>query len=208
MDHPYFINPDIDTLPNATGEQREKLVRHIAACVGDESALRAILGIDPEEFSRFYPDMNPAELSTEETISTFINRFANDKEVKSEEIEQLIVAPAVDYASMMEAEAAEMEPEGEVHDATEDAISSFLKAVPVKKPKEQRSAAPQPDMLSEELFKLMVKNKNYDKALEIISELSLKNPKKSVYFAYQIRFLRNLIKNEGLKKGKVRISET
>ena len=42
----------------------------------------------------------------------------------------------------------------------------------------------------------MVKNHNYQKALEIIQELSLNNPKKSIYFAYQMRFLKKLIENQ------------
>lgn len=44
--HPYFINPDIDALGTASPEERVKLMRRIAACVGDEAALRSILGID------------------------------------------------------------------------------------------------------------------------------------------------------------------
>ena len=50
--------------------------------------------------------------------------------------------------------------------------------------------------LTESLARVMIKNRNYKKALEIISELSLKNPEKSIYFADQIRFLRKLIINE------------
>ena len=45
----------------------------------------------------------------------------------------------------------------------------------------------------------MVKNGNYRKALEIITELSLNNPKKSIYFADQMRFLRKLIANQERK---------
>ncbi len=53
--------------------------------------------------------------------------------------------------------------------------------------------------LTESLARVMIKNRNYKKALEIISELSLKNPEKSIYFADQIRFLRKLIINENNK---------
>ena len=42
----------------------------------------------------------------------------------------------------------------------------------------------------------MIKNGNYRKALQIITELSLNNPEKSIYFADQIRFLKKLIINE------------
>lgn len=60
-------------------------------------------------------------------------------------------------------------------------------------------AAPDPGALSESLARIMIKNHNYTKALEIISGLHLKNPEKSVYFADQIRFLRKLIVNESKK---------
>ena len=236
MKYPYFINPDINSLPTATGEERMKLIRHIAACVGDEETLRILLGIDPEEFTRFYPDMIPAEMSTDDTITSFISRFSSEKDAEVSEIEEIVTAPAIDYASTLENDS-EWEDENEVGDATSDAISAFLNAVPPKTPsrkaksdsssfktgsrpmaapeekptpepvaytpepkiektEEKREKTPSDTKLSEELFKLMVKNKNYDKALEIISELSLNNPKKSVYFAYQMRFIKKLIENQ------------
>ncbi len=212
--YPYFINPDIDALQTATGKERDRLTRRIAACVGDEAALRAIIGIDPAEFARFYPDMTSPELSTEDTISYFISRFSSEKAADTPEVEEIIAAPAVDYASLIDDDPSDSA--DTPADATSDLISSFLQAVPPKRPSQSRRAAadpgplpaeqtPQTDnghqqtedsALSEALFRLMVKNKNYRKALEIITELSLNNPKKSIYFAYQIRFLKKLIKNQ------------
>lgn len=59
---------------------------------------------------------------------------------------------------------------------------------------------PQPaTQLTESLARVMIKNRNYTKALEIITGLSLNNPEKSVYFADQIRFLKKLIINESKK---------
>lgn len=249
--YPYFINPDIDALPSASAEERTRLVRRIAACVGDEATLRTLIGIDPAEFASFYPDMQSPQLSTEATIDSFINRFASEQAAEAPEIEELVVAPAVDYATMLESEADDSEdsdftdsgsdPDSDSTDSTASLIDSFLKAIPPKSPKSQakskspakpqaqaaptipaeaedqanpdsvvsgaegsqpepKSAAPEaakPDSsLSEALFRLMVKNGNYTKALEIINELSLNNPKKSIYFAYQMRFLKKLIKNQ------------
>ena len=238
MHRPYFINPDIERLPEADGDERRAILRHIAACVGDEATLRGLIGMDPEEFKCFYPDMNPPELSTDDTITSFIGRFSSEKKARTPQIESLVpVAPAVDYASMLDdaesAETADADPEP---DATADAISAFLAAVPPKTPSKHRQTQEQPvaesttapatepvaepepaddvqsaksdtiadeqahpDNLSETLFKLMVRNKNDAKALEIITELSLNNPKKSVYFAYQIRFLKKLIKNQAAR---------
>lgn len=48
---------------------------------------------------------------------------------------------------------------------------------------------------TETLAKIYVKQKRYDKALEIIKKLNLKYPKKNTYFADQIRFLEKLIIN-------------
>lgn len=49
--------------------------------------------------------------------------------------------------------------------------------------------------LTESLARIYIKQKKYAKALEIIKKLSLKYPKKNVYFADQIRFLETIITN-------------
>lgn len=226
MENPYYILPAVEALPTAAGEERKALIRLIAANIGDEATLRAIIGVDPAEFADFYPDMKPPQLSTDETISTFMNRFASgatEDNVSEAAAEIPVGAPAVDYATLLASEGADSEggeKEGEREgeetpsDATSDAISAFLAAVPPKTPKASGRHAPKaapkerprehdeadPE-LSEALFRMMVKNKNYTKALEIIKELSLNNPKKSVYFAYQIRFLEKLIKNQSNLQG-------
>ena len=48
---------------------------------------------------------------------------------------------------------------------------------------------------TETFARIYIKQGNYSKALEIIQQLSLENPKKNVYFADQIRFLQKLIIN-------------
>jgi len=48
---------------------------------------------------------------------------------------------------------------------------------------------------TETLARIYLKQKRYDRALEIIKSLSLKYPEKNVYFADQIRFLEKLIIN-------------
>lgn len=49
--------------------------------------------------------------------------------------------------------------------------------------------------LTETLARIYIKQKRYEKALQIIKNLSLKYPEKNVYFADQIRFLEKLIIN-------------
>jgi predicted Zn-dependent protease len=46
---------------------------------------------------------------------------------------------------------------------------------------------------TETLAQIYIRQKRYEKALEIISKLSLKYPEKNIYFADQIRFLEKLI---------------
>ena len=52
---------------------------------------------------------------------------------------------------------------------------------------------------TETLAKIYIKQRRYGKALEIIRKLNLKYPKKSIYFADQIRFLEKLVINEKTK---------
>ena len=54
--------------------------------------------------------------------------------------------------------------------------------------------------LTETLAQVYIKQKKYDQALTIIKRLSLNFPKKSIYFADQIRFLEYLILNDKNKK--------
>ena len=57
--------------------------------------------------------------------------------------------------------------------------------------------------LSESLAKIYIRQKRYDKAFEIIHTLRLNNPKKSAYFADQLRFLKKLMLNrESANKNK------
>jgi hypothetical protein len=48
---------------------------------------------------------------------------------------------------------------------------------------------------SEDRAKILIKERKYEEALVILNELNLNNPKKSIYFADQIRFLEKVIAN-------------
>lgn len=95
----------------------------------------------------------------------------------------------------------------------QDLIDSFLEKEEVRKPlwqeKEEVENPVQEDeeeddvllkqlddsYFTETLARIYVKQKRYDKALQIIKNLSLKYPEKNIYFADQIRFLEKLIIN-------------
>ena len=73
----------------------------------------------------------------------------------------------------------------------------------VAPPKSHYHAKPDPEApLSESLAKIFIKRGRYDKAYEIIKQLSLNFPEKSVYFADQLRFLRKLMINQKYDKTK------
>jgi hypothetical protein len=57
--------------------------------------------------------------------------------------------------------------------------------------------------LSESLAKIFIKQGRYERAFEIISDLNLNYPEKSVYFADQMRFLQKLIQLQQGRKQKL-----
>ncbi len=63
-------------------------------------------------------------------------------------------------------------------------------------------AATPASSLSESLAKIYIKQGRYERAFEIISDLNLNYPKKSAYFADQLRFLQKLIQlQQGRKQN-------
>lgn len=195
--YPYYLCPAIQALAESRGEERQRLLRRIAAGVGPMESLRTLVGIDSEEFRDFYGEYEKPELSTEDTIDEFIGKFGGKNAPKAEIPEEVpIEAPAVDYASQL----LQMEEAPMPEDDTASLLDSFLKPEQAPAPKPIENPA-EPVIGEQALVKIMVKNGNYQKALEIITELNLKNPKKSVYFADQMRFLQKLIRVKGYTEG-------
>ena len=204
---PYYVIPDIEALAIERDSALLRLHRRrIAAVVGDPDALRAILGEASEDFQDFYGTSHRPVLSTADTIDSFIEKFGSEEKAKvmpSKAVEDLtvpIAPPVVDYAAMLEKEMPEVALDQLSEDATLGAIDAFLSLQPVqarrlkKEPKEVEKPS-----LTESFAKILIKNGNYSRALEIISEISLNNPEKSIYFADQIRFLKKVISLESLK---------
>lgn len=204
---PYYIIPDIEAL--RAEKDPEKLRQHrrrIASNIGNPDALRVILGDSTEDFQDFYGTAELPQLSTEDTIDSFLEKFGRDKadtQPSRQEAIAVPVAPAIDYASSMleqpaDNDGSEMTPAG---DETLGVIDSFLEKTPPPRirPRKEAKEEEKPS-LTESFAKIMIKNGNYRRALEIITEISLNNPEKSIYFADQIRFLRKLVLIESQKQ--------
>ncbi len=96
-------------------------------------------------------------------------------------------------ARSLEHEKRESTPAPQQH--VEPAEKAEIAHTPIAEPKVQDDS-----MLSESLAKMYISRHKYSKALEIIENINLKFPEKSIYFADQIRFLRKLVLIENRKK--------
>ena len=164
-EYPYFIYPAVMALRQGVDDPAEekRLRRIVAANVGDIPALRLMLGLDPQEFASFYPDLALPELTTDATISSFLSSFGS------------VDAPLPPIAAEIDAP-----------------LPLSLDTAEV--PEEPRELP-----ITEQTACILIKKRDYQGALEIIQQLSLNIPEKSIYFADQIRFLKKLIVNEARK---------
>lgn len=200
----YYIIPDIEELNSETDPERLRMHRRrIAANIGDHDALFAILGDASGDFHDFYGVSELPNLSTVDAIDSFLERFGSVSRLPDHPSTQetVPVVPAVDYAAQLELEMPPQQGSDSADDATIGAIDAFIshnsppRVKPKKEPKE-----PETPSLSESFAKILIKNGNYSRALEIITQISLNNPEKSIYFADQIRFLRKVISIQGRQR--------
>ena len=191
-----------------------RLKAAIALNASDQAALMKLIDPDGERFSRFYPDEPQQETpTTDAAIDTFLDQYGTMDPKEQNLLERLIFNPVPDYSQVLARE----EPAADAPLSEQDALlDAFLarqedahqraeheKAEEALSPRQPSAAATKTDAdapLSESLAKIYIKQGRYDKAYEIIYQLSLNFPKKSVYFADQLRFLRKLIINQQSKK--------
>ena len=131
----------------------------------------------------------------------------------------MIFNPAPDYAGMLAREEQENLPEAptDAPDSPDARIAAFIlrehpaahkeeEPEPQADEESEKSPIPRPEhsddsLLSESLARIFIKQGRYERAHEIISGLRLKFPKKSAYFADQLRFLQKLIINQRRKEA-------
>lgn len=205
--------------------ERRKMVARLAISVGDREELCDILGDELMSLAEFYPDKQQSSPTTTDAIDSFLETFAPADSRETDLLTKMIFNPNPDYASQLAAEEKKSAPSNDELDngkmsENDLLINRFIANDREKKDtKAEREFAKEEkaksdkltnteiviqnpttesdnSSLTESFAKVMIKNGNYRKALEIITNLSLNNPEKSIYFADQIRFLRKLIINE------------
>lgn len=214
---PYFTLPASRALlgSDLPDDVRARMLASVALNAPDASTLVTLIDPEGSRFATFYPDTDKVETpSTDNAIDTFLNTYGNGIDPKEEALlERLIFNPAPDYSEVLAREAAADAPEPEAEKSEQDRLlDAFLSSQasetpesepqPVEpQPAPERHAKPDADSpLSESLAKIFIRRGRYDKAFEIIKQLSLNFPEKSVYFADQLRFLQKLIYNQSFAK--------
>ncbi len=221
-EYPFFTLPVAILLKRgAVGlddDIRRRMLASLALNASNRDVLFRLLDRDGEEFARFYP-APPAspQVSTDRAIDTFLENYGSIDPREEALLEKLIFHPVPDYSAVLKAEEQPIPsshskaPEPDSQDAMLDAFlekSGVIEPSGSAGPSVAASATadrynPDPDsLLSESLAKIYIKQRRYDKAYEIIRNLSLNFPEKSIYFADQLRFLQKLILNNQYSKPK------
>ena len=218
---PYLTLPLLLYLQrNPSVADREDLLARLAIASPDRRALALQLGEDMDRFAHFYPEApQPVTPDTDTTIDRFLGSYGTTSQKEIEALEQAIFNPMPDYADVL---AAEEQQGGSSMDHPqtdqEQLINQFLEQAMQQEqqpgPAQQhvneeekqeiahttveQPSATDDSMLSESLAKMYISMGKYSQALEIIENISLNFPEKSIYFADQIRFLRKLVLNQNI----------
>ena len=217
---PYSVLPALLLLEYNGIKGNEDVLARLAITFPDRKALALVLGEDTALLNDFYPpEALPTTPDTVTAIDRFLDTYGKTSPSEVEALNRAIFNPQPDYADVLAAQ--EMEEGGAVPaegDSQDELINKFIAEqmelgkqaanVPITPPVGEQEKAEIADdvidnptqnddsMLSESLAKMYIARHKYLKALEIIEQLSLNYPEKSIYFADQIRFLKKLVLNE------------
>ena len=223
--YPYFPLPAMMLLKEHTSAltdtETESLRFHLAVISGDKKALFECMSERSENFASLYPPAPAAgSQTTESAIDTFLANYGTADHSETQLLERLIFNPTPDYSEiLMKEEKVQTSPTDPLDACIDAFVRDHAPAAEIavqhetvrqpepgpENPTPPKSAAtahtPSDDsLLSESLAKIFIKQGRYERAYEIISNLSLNYPKKSIYFADQLRFLQKLIKIQQAQK--------
>ena len=196
-------------------EAFEKDLSRTAALCADRRRLFYL--IHSEKYTSF-ENVEP-EIDNDRTqtlLDSFLTNFAEQQQQETEYGENNMIS--TDYLAYIqnfesgEEEETKDQPDEQAELKHQDIIDNFLEKAETNeimftpalqhtdKPAQPESESDGGGFLTETLARIYIKQKKYEQALAIIQQLSLNFPKKSAYFADQIRFLELLILNEKNKK--------
>ena len=178
-------------------------LRKSAVYTGDRKKMFYLM--ESESFSTEMIEMLEEEEPSNDSAFDLIDFFLADK--KQEEPRVLATS---DYISFLSSEQLRLPEEQITPMKHQQAIDKFLEEdekapirIKLQEQEETEIAASaevipteREELFSETLAKIYLKQKKYERSLEIIRKLSLLYPEKNRYFADQIRFLEKLIINE------------
>lgn len=227
--YPYFMTAKLMLLKNMKDTQHPDFIttlKNVAVECSDREKLFYFL--NDERFARFFPkkisESGLKNNRTELLLDAFLNSIEKDESNNSEIDNQLESNSIIstDYLAYLEKTEAEENLSDDSQEAQpmkhQQLVDSFLEKSSSNKvlfsssknEDEDRQESTQytdnllddDTFLTETLAQVYIKQKKYQQALTIIKRLSLNFPKKSIYFADQIRFLEYLIINDKNKKQK------
>ncbi|MBQ0114503.1 MAG: hypothetical protein KBT10_01320 [Bacteroidales bacterium] len=218
-DAPYFVTPLLLYLKEHGVEGNGELLSRLAIAVPDRRHLATQLG-DSRVLQGFYPPADePTTPDTDIAIDRFLDNYGNTSPKEVEAISNAIFNPMPDYADILAAEERKNGKAQRAADNEQDKLIDNFINEQLQREKQVAGAPAQPhidesekaeiadesidkaqavddSMLSESLAKTYITQHKYRQALEIIENINLRYPEKSIYFADQIRFLKKLILNE------------
>lgn len=169
LKYPYYIGPFIEEYRKLDPESpaAKQLRNLISVNVSDSTTLCLLLGVESTRLDSLYPGMGKSGYSTMETIDSFLAKYGgNNGSIPGAYMPEI---PVEDHSQPVE-------PPKEKHAK-----------------KQQQTTEISDSQLKTKLTEL-IKEKRFEAALQIIEQQNLINPKKNIYFADQIRFLKKLIK--------------